>query len=76
MGAKQGREATTLKEKRSIEGTDKRARGMKGAVGKMRNGGLVLSREEVAFGSGDVMKGSSKRGGRGGARGGRGGKRK
>ncbi|KAK4701061.1 hypothetical protein P7C70_g5180, partial [Phenoliferia sp. Uapishka_3] len=46
-GAKRGREATTLKEKRKEEGGDKRERGMKGAVGKMGRGGLTLTKAEI-----------------------------
>jgi hypothetical protein len=72
-----GREALSLREKREMENggkEEKRERGMRGSLGKMRNGGLVLSREEVDFGNGVVPKGM-KRGGRGGgsSRGGRGG---
>lgn len=76
-GGISGREALTLKEKRAEENggrEEKRARGMKGgAVGKMRNGGLVLSREEVDFGNRVIPKGVKR--GRGGTRSGGGGKR-
>lgn len=67
-----GREALSLKEKREMDNggkEEKRERGMKGSLGKMRNGGLVLSRDEVDFGNGVVPKGI-KRGGRGGGKGG------
>ncbi|GAA5922372.1 hypothetical protein JCM1841_003087 [Sporobolomyces salmonicolor] len=46
-GQKRGREALTLKEKRKEEGSDKRERGLKGAVGKWGRGQISLSRDEV-----------------------------
>lgn len=69
VGARSGgREAQTLKEKRKSDGSDKRERGMHGAIGKMRGGGLTLTREEIAGVTGDS--GGGKRGGLGGGRGG------
>lgn len=67
-GAKRGREATTLKEKRAEEG-EKRQRGLGGAVGKMTRGGLVISQADVdrIGGSGGAARGG--RGSRGGGRG-------
>lgn len=51
-GAKVGREAVSLREKRKAEGEDVRERGQGGAVGKMVRGGLVLSKDEVRLGMG------------------------
>ncbi|GAA5972676.1 hypothetical protein JCM11641_002969 [Rhodosporidiobolus odoratus] len=42
-----GREALTLKEKRKAEGTDKRQRGLSGAVGKWGRGQISLSKHEI-----------------------------
>ena len=71
-GARNGREALSLKEKRAKEG-EKRERGLGASLGKMKGGGLTLSREEIARGNGEAPRGSrGGRGGRGGSRGGRG----
>ncbi|BGP12478.1 hypothetical protein JCM10213_006955 [Rhodosporidiobolus nylandii] len=42
-----GREALTLKEKRKADGTDKRQRGLSGAVGKYGRGQISLSKREI-----------------------------
>jgi len=51
-GAKVGREALSLKEKRKVDGDDERQRGQGGAVGKMVRGGLVLSKDDIRMGMG------------------------
>ncbi|BGO99190.1 hypothetical protein NBRC10513v2_000295 [Rhodotorula toruloides] len=45
--AGQGREAPSLKEKRKVEGKDKRQRGLGGAMGKWGRGQIRLSKKEV-----------------------------
>ncbi|GAA5856193.1 hypothetical protein JCM8547_000813 [Rhodosporidiobolus lusitaniae] len=42
-----GREALSLKEKRKLDGTDKRQRGLKGAVGKWGRGQVSLSKQDI-----------------------------
>ncbi|GAA6035942.1 hypothetical protein JCM8097_005177 [Rhodosporidiobolus ruineniae] len=42
-----GREALSLKEKRKLDGTDKRQRGLKGAAGKFGRGQLSLSKQDI-----------------------------
>ncbi|GAA6058527.1 hypothetical protein JCM10212_006966 [Sporobolomyces blumeae] len=68
-GAKRGREALSLKEKRAEEGSDKRQRGMKGAVGKFGRGQISLSKDEIrrvqGMGGGS-SRGEGSRGGSGG----------
>lgn len=71
IAGSKGREAKSLGEKRKAEGTDGRERGMNSSFGKMRGGGIFLSRDEISLGSGES--GNSSRGGKGG-RGGRGGR--
>ncbi|KAI5481404.1 hypothetical protein MNV49_004160 [Pseudohyphozyma bogoriensis] len=53
---KRDREATTLKEKRHSEGSDKRQRGMGGAIGVMTKGGLRLSKDDIDRGNGVVKR--------------------
>ncbi|BGP21404.1 hypothetical protein JCM10295v2_000279 [Rhodotorula toruloides] len=45
--AGQGREALSLKEKRKVDGKDKRQRGLGGAMGKWGRGQIRLSKKEV-----------------------------
>ncbi|GAA5914528.1 hypothetical protein JCM5296_003059 [Sporobolomyces johnsonii] len=69
-GQKRGREALTLKEKRREEGSDKRERGLKGAVGKWGRGQISLSRDEVrrVNGMGQESSGGGGKGGKKGRR--------
>ncbi|GAA6023613.1 hypothetical protein JCM11491_006056 [Sporobolomyces phaffii] len=66
-----GREAKSLKEKRREDGTDKRERGMGGAVGKFGRGMISLSKGEIARvqGMGGAGGASARGGGRGRGRG-------
>ncbi|SCV68073.1 BQ2448_194 [Microbotryum intermedium] len=58
LGAKQGREMLSLKERRIEEGGDKRQRGVKGVVGRLSSGELRLSKDDIRSVKGGVRAGN------------------